>query len=177
MANSSIISTIKDKVIREIIDDEALFHAINSPTITDFNDSDLLINRHLFRYNQNPDTIDKVMTIITMQAHTQKISRYNSTDIWTRPVLEIFIYSHESHMTVNNIPKITADRNDYISQLLDDKFNGRTELGTDHDPKKLRLMGILDLVDNLEDTFSKDYLYRKMTFITKDLNNSLCEGR
>lgn len=176
MANSSIISVIKDKVIRELIQDKSIFCAIDSLTITDFNKADELVGKHIFRYNQNPETLSKVMTFITMQVHTQKMNRYNSMDIWIRPVLEIFIYSHESHMLIKNIPKVTADRLDYMSQLLDCKFNGRTELGTEGDPKKLKLMGILDLVDNSENTISKDYLCRKLTFITKDINNSLCES-
>ena len=37
-------------------------------------------------------------------------------------------------------PGIDSNRNDYLSQLLDEKFNGRTSIGTDDDLSKLNLM-------------------------------------
>lgn len=164
LANSLIISSIKDKLIKEIINDEALFHAINSPDITSFEDSDELINKHIFRYNQNPITLDKAITFLTLQVHIPQI--YDRSGVWVKSAVEIWIISHESCMIVNNIPRISADRNDYISQLLDEKFNGRSDLGS----------GTFQLTSNVEGAFIKDYLYRKMVFETKDLNDSMCGG-
>lgn len=175
MANSSIVSVMKDKITKEIINDKNLFYAINSPTYQNPNCADDLINTHIFRYHQNPDTLDKAITFITLQVHTAKSSRYNSQDIWIRPTLEIWIISHESCMAVKNIPKITSDRNDYISQLLDDKFNGRTSLGTEQDKEPLKLLGKLDLVENSEGALTQDYLYRKLIFVTRDINDSMCD--
>lgn len=177
MANSSIISDIKDKIITEIINDKNFFYAIDSPDITDPENSDELINTHIFRYNQNPNTLKKVITFITVQVHTYKQNIFEYQDIWVRPKVEIWIISHESHMKVDNIPKIKADRNDYISQLLDDKFNGRNYLGSPGDPNTIHLLGKLDLAENTEAALEKDYLYRKMIFITRDLNTSMYESR
>jgi len=174
MANSSIVSEIKDKIIKEIINDENLFYAINSPDVTNPKEADELINTHLFRYHQNPNTINKSITFITIQVHIAKTNRYNDNDPWIRPTVEIWIISHENCMKVNNVPKITANRNDYISQLLDDKFNGRNVLGTERDKNPLKLLGKLDLVENSEGAFAADYLYRKMVFIGRDLNDALC---
>lgn len=175
MANSSMVSDIKDKVIRELIDDETFFYAVNSPTITDKKYAKKLVNKHIFRYNQNPETLKDAITFLTVQVHIQKINRWNTKDIWIRPVLEIWIYSHESCMKIDNIPDISADRNDYISQLIDDKFNGRTSLGLEDDKNKIKLLGELDLVENSEGAYSPSYLYRKMIFVTKDINDSLCD--
>ena len=84
------------------------------------------------------------------------------------------IISHVDCMKVDNIPKIIANRNDYISELLDVKFNGRTILGLSDDPNPLKLFGELSLVNNTEGSITKDYLYRQMVFETKDLNKSVC---
>lgn len=171
MANSSIITDLKTKVITEIINDETLFYAINSPDINNFEDSAKLINTHLFRYNQNPIVLDKSITFLTFQVHMPKTYGFNR---WVKPHLEIWIISHVDCMKVDNIPKIIANRNDYISELLDVKFNGRTTLGLSDDPNPLKLFGELSLVNNTEGSITKDYLYRQMVFETKDLNKSVC---
>ena len=79
-------------------------------------------------------------------------------------------------MRVTNIPKVSENRNDYISKLLDVKLNGRNTIGVSkNDKNNLHLYGKLKLTSNIEGTFSKDFLYRRMIFETKDLNDSLCE--
>ena len=79
-------------------------------------------------------------------------------------------------MRVTNIPKVSENRNDYISKLLDVKFNGRNTIGVSKNDKNNRhLYGKLKLTSNTEGAFSKDFLYRRMVFETKDLNDSLCE--
>ena len=66
-------------------------------------------------------------------------------------------------MSVKNIPKVKTNRNDYLSMLIDNELNGKN-YG----------FGGLKLGLNIEGTFQMDYSYRKMTFTTIDLNNSLC---
>ena len=174
MANSSLVTGIKDKVIAEIINDEALFYAINPHDIESFEDSDQMIGTHIFRYNQNPLTLNITNTYLTIQVHVART--YGSGNNWSKLQLEIYIITHEKSMNVDNIPKISANRNDYISQLLDEKFNGRTYIGLDTDPNKISLLGALDLISNTEGAFQANYLYRRMIFETKDLNDSLCDG-
>lgn len=95
---------------------------------------------------------------------------------WVAPNLEFWIFSHHSHMKVDNIPKVSDNRNDYISKLLDKKFNGRDTLGNSKkDENNLHLYGKLDLVANVEGAFNKDFLYRQMIFETVDINRSFCE--
>ena len=174
MANSSIISRMKDKLITEIINDEALFYAIDSPTIKKLEDADRLVGTHIFNYHQNPLTLKEVQTFLTIQMHIPKT--YGANNTWVSPRLEIWIISHQDHMEVDNIPKITANRNDYISQLLDQKFNGRREIGVSKQAKNnLNLFDKLDLISNVEGALASDYLYRQMIFEVKDLNDSLCD--
>ena len=88
---------------------------------------------------------------------------YESNDIFVKPTIEIWIISHFEHMRVKNIPKVKTNRNDYLSMLIDNELNGKN-YG----------FGGLKLGLNIEGTFQMDYSYRKMTFTTIDLNNSLC---
>jgi len=154
---------MKNKVIQELCNDEVFFYAINSPDITSFEDSADLLNTHLFRYNQNPETLDKTITYVTVQTHVEQLSY--SDNKWLKASLEFWIYSHEKCMVVNNIPGIKDDRIDYISRILDTKFNGSYDFG----------YGGLVCTYNKEGAFAKDYLYRRMIFETTDINDSLCQ--
>lgn len=159
MANSLIIGKVKNKVIREFIKDNDIVQAINS---SDVSSPEKLIGTHIFNYHQNPNTINTVGTFITVQVHIPK-SLYNSKT-FVNPTIEIWIISHERHMVVDNVPKITDNRNDYISELIDKKLNGKSGYG----------IGDLTLASNVEGSYQQDYVYRKMIFEGGDLNNSLC---
>ena len=174
MANSEIITDLKNAIAKEIMQDEAFYYAIDSPKISSVEDRDQLTKYNIFSYNKNPDTITDVTTFLTLMVQIPKTCDRNNT--WVMPRLEIWIYSHNDHMEVNNIPKVTDNRNDYISKLLDKKFNGRDTLGgSKNDKYNLHLFGKLDLVHNVEGTYSPKFLYRQMIFETKDLNKSQCE--
>ena len=166
MANSSVIGKVKNKIVREFIRDTDIVSAINSKTMTEPED---LIYTHIFDYNQNPYTLRDVQTFITIQVHIPEDyfgtrSRDNKKT-FIKPTIEIWITSHEQHMKVDNIPKITQNRNDYLSCLIDRKLNGATDYG----------IGKLHLVSNVESSYERDYLFRKMVFETVDLNDSLCD--
>lgn len=173
MANSSIISKLKDKVITEIINDETFFYAIN-PSDLSVEDADLMTDKYLFRYNQNPNTLKIVGTFLTFQVQIPET--FDDSNIWVAPILEIYVISHEGHMKVTNVPKITASRNDYIAQLLDQKFNGRRSIGgSPKDENNLHLYGKLTLVSDTEGAYADEYLYRHLVFETQDINDSFCD--
>ena len=165
MANSSFIGKIKKKIIKEFIRDNDIVQAINSNTIAS---PEKLVGTHIFNYNQNPYTIENVGTFITIQIHIpQDFHSYNNSQgkTFVKPTIEIWIISHEQHMIVDNIPKITENRNDYLSELIDKKLNGKSNYGiTD-----------LTLISNIEGCYQQDYLFRKMIFEGIDLNNTLCD--
>lgn len=162
MANSSIIGKIKNKIIKEFIKDDDIIQAIDSPNIVI---SENLIGTHIFTFHQNPNTINNVETFLTIQVHIpQAYYRDDINKSFVKPTLEIWIISHVNHMKVNNIPKVTDNRNDYLSKLIDRKLNGKSNYG----------IGKLRLITNIEGSYQQDYVYRKMTFEGLDLNNSLC---
>lgn len=166
MANSSIVGKVKNKIVKEFIKDEDIIAAINSSEVKS-NEPEKLINKHIFNYNQNPHTLNVVGTFITIQVHIPQsyYNDYNSSSIYVKPTIEIWIISHEKHMSVDNVPKVSQNRNDYLSELIDKKFNNRGGFG----------IGRTELLSNIEGAFQTDYLYRKMVFQCLDLNASLCE--
>lgn len=161
MANSSIIGKAKNKIIKEFIKDIDIRQAIDSHTVTS---AEKLVGTHIFDYHQNPNTINDVMTFVTIQVHIPQ-SLYKTSDIFISPTVEIWIISHEKHMVVDNIPKITENRNDYLSRLIDNKLNGRSDFGIND----------LKLVSNVEGSYQQNYLFRKMVFEGADINDSLCK--
>ena len=166
MANSSIIRKAKNKIVKEFIKDPDIIAAINSSEVKP-DETEKLIGKHIFNYNQNPHTLNIVGTFITIQVHIPQsyYNDYRGSEIFVKPNIEIWIISHEKHMKVDNIPKITQNRNDYLSELIDKKINGKSGFG----------IGETRLLSNIEGAFQQDYLFRKMIIECKDLNWSLCE--
>ena len=160
MANSSFIGKAKNKIIKEFIKDESIIQAIGS-SITS---PEKLIGTHIFNYHQNPNTLTTVDTFITIQVHIPQ-SYYSDNKAFVNPTIEIWIISHEKHMKVDDIPKVNVNRNDYLSMLIDEKLNGRNDLG----------FGRLTLINNVEGAYQHDYVFRQMIFEGTDLNNSLCD--
>lgn len=167
MANSSIIRKAKNRIVKEFIKDKDIIAAIDSKDIQS-NEPEKLIGTHIFNYNQNPHTLNKVGTFITIQVHIPQnyYSDYHGNSaIHVKPTIEIWIISHERHMIVDNVPKVTQNRNDYLSELIDNKINGKSGFG----------IGDVKLISNIEGASQTDYLYRKLTFQCLDLNWSFCE--
>ncbi len=165
MANSSIIRKAKNKIVKEFIKDQDIITAINSDKVKP-NEPEKLINTHIFNYNQNPHTLNTVGTFITIQVHIPQsyYNDYNASTTRVKPTIEIWIISHEKHMIVDNVLKVTQNRNDYLSELIDNKINGKSGFG----------IGKTTLLSNVEGSFQQDYLFRKMIFQCTDLNASLC---
>lgn len=161
MANSSIVTSLKERVIKEIAKDDAIFYAID-PDISKVENGGDLEGNHIFTYNRNPETIVGTITFLTIMVDTFSRDR-NKT--FVTPTLTIWIYSHNDHMDITNIKDIKDNRNDYISKLLDLKFNGTSEG-----------IGTLRLVSNVEGVAGKKFLYRRLVFETIDISNSLCES-
>lgn len=161
MANSSIVTDVKDELINAIIDDETILIAIGSSDIETPSD---YVGTHVFRYNKNPILITKSITFITIMVHTKARDRNGS---FITPTLEIWIYSHNDHMDLKRgeIPGITDNRNDYISKLLDKKINGESGYGA---------VGVWKLTSNTEGVYNDKFLYRRLLFESVDINNSFC---
>lgn len=160
MANSSIIEKAKRKIIKEFIADDEIVTAIHASNIDKKED---LIGTHIFDYNQNPNTVHTVETFITVQVQIPQ-TYAASSQTRVNPLVEIWIFSHQRHMAVPEIPKVIGNRNDYLSRLIDRKLNGRDDFG----------LGDMFLIENTEAAFQMDWLYRRMIFKCTEINASLC---
>lgn len=161
MANSKIISDVKDSVIKAITSDNAITTAIDAPECESPSD---YVGTHVFRYNKNPNTITETITFITVMVH---ISAKDRAGLYVTPTIEIWIYSHNKHIDLRDgeIPSVTDDRNTYLSKLIDLKINGSREY---------KGLGEWRLTLNTEGTYNEEFLYRKMLFENVDVNNSFC---
>ena len=165
---SKFINAVKDAVIGEILNSELMFKLIDSPDVTSFDESEKLIGTHIFRFGKNPTVVEKNITFITIQVHTDK-----SMNSWTKivPQIEINIYSHDSHMDLDTsvFPTITANRNDYISEWFDNLLNGKTKIGSFNLSSKLKLKR------NHEYSYTKpDWLMRSLIFEGEEMSIDLC---
>lgn len=163
MANGIIIGDAKNKIVKEFIKDIDIVLGIGDEEITSTKNAEKLIGTHIFNYNQNPNTIDTVSTFITIQVQIPKA--YTLNYAYVEPAIEIWIYSHEKHMVVDNVPKINRNRNDYLSELIDKKLSGRSDFG----------IGQLKLESNIETALQQSYLCRQMIFRCQDFRESPCQ--
>lgn len=165
MANSSIVLSLKKKVIDALCDDPDICSLIDSSKYKGRE----LKNTHIFSYNRNPDTITEALTFITVGT---SIGTRDRNGTFVTPVLTINIYSENNHMDIKNIftGKIEEyNRNDYLSMLIDEKFNGSSEFGT---------IGKLKLVENYENNkVAETFLSRTLIFEGMDTNDSMCGWR
>lgn len=165
---SKFINAVKDAIIGEILNSKLMFNLIDSPDVASFDESEKLIGTHIFRFGKNPTVIEKNITFITIQVHTDK-----SMNSWTKivPQIEINIYSHDSHMDLDTsvFPTITANRNDYISEWFDNLLNGKTKIGSFNLSSKLKLKR------NHEYPCTKpDWLMRSLIFEGEEMSVDLC---
>ncbi len=161
MTNSTGISALKENVVQAILQDDAFFYAIDAKDCKSGSD---LLHTHIFKYQKSPATIAGAITFMTILVHTEAPEEKAAFGATT---LEIWIYSHKDHMHMRSA-KITGNRNDYLSMLLDDKLNGSTAYGD---------MGPLQLVSNTEGAYDARFLYRRLIFKATDPNISNCNCR
>lgn len=162
MANSTIVLTLKNKIINALCEDPDIDSLIDSPVYH----GKQLKGKHIFNCNKNPETVEETMTFITVMASVYSKDS-NSTFVASKVVINI--YTHNGHMELP--PEYLNDdeyfnRNDYLSYLIDEKFNGSTEYGG---------FGKLKLISNDEYTPSKEFNGRVLIFQTVDINDSTCD--
>lgn len=172
MANSKIISELKSKVTKDIINNDEIVKAIDCPDMDKENwESIYLINSKetidmgftpvIFREHQNQNIITDAVTFITMEVNIPQTDKYS---IYAYPILEIWVVSHNKHNRIDNIQGVKDNRNDYISILLDEMFNG-----------KKAGYGDITLKSNTAGVYDDNFVYRRLVFEGIDINNSLCE--
>lgn len=165
MANSSIVTEIKNKLLSLFGDDAEIISALN---LSDDEDAEDLIGTRLFPYWFIPQTQEEVKTYILVEVaiDTQR-NRYGSKTgklIWDYPTIIVYVLSHQNDMIMNETA-ISAVRTDYIAEKIDELLNGYDGFG----------FGRLQRLSNKPFSLNDTYRYRELIFDTVDLNDSLCE--
>ena len=156
MANSSCISEWKNKIIADLHNDEHFLDALGT---TELEREDLVYAR-IFPYYYIPDTITTVSTYILIEIDIRSTSRHN---VYSYPTITFTILCHQDDMKLN-MAGISATRADYLSTLIDEKYNGADGFG----------VGQLKLKSNIAGSLNEKFRYRQLIFQGTDINDSLC---
>ncbi len=166
MAHSSAITDMKEEAVRQLLNCKMFVDALDAKH---FDAVDDLVGTHIFTYPINPEYHENPKTFLMITTRIPKVIRNDK--MYTHPRLVIDIVSHMEHMKIDRKQFNTGcNRNDFISQIIDHLFNSdRTS------ERKFGFFGQLDLVENNEGYFTKDWVYRHMEFETLDFNKALCD--
>lgn len=157
MANSNCVSEYKNKILNELQDDSDFLYVLN---VTEEEIEKGLVYTRLFPYFYIIDTQTVVKTYICIEVNINSISR---NDVYSYPQIIVTIISHQDDMKID-IPSVSATKIDYLSQLIDTKFNGADGFG----------IGKLVLKTNIEGNLNDVYRYRRLIFKSTDINNGEC---
>lgn len=161
MANSTLITTMKQSVIDAICDDPRLFAAIDPDRSLCGAGSEMPWNC-IFPYHQLPGSLTTAPAFLSVTTHT-KIRENSNT--FVAATLDIYIYVRRNHLKLPQ--EQSSTRLDLIAALLNEKLNGSTAYGG---LDKLRLM------ETTEGACEDDYCFRRIQFRTVDANDPFCES-
>ena len=149
------VSEYKKSIIKEILDNEEIILALESPFKEYIPESpDTLVYLNIFPYLKIPDTQTNAATYILLATDVARISRHNAT--FSDMHLTFWVLAHKDHMKMK---KHIATRTDYIGNKLKEHFVGHRSYGFNK----------LELLFDKELLLNERYIYREMVFETNDL--------
>lgn len=164
MPNSSCVSAWKNQIMSDLQNDNEIIAALG---LNKDEDPDDLIYNRLFPHYFIAATQEEVKTYIMVEIDIKSVkTRYDPSelDIYSYPTITFTVLSHQDNMKLN-LPGISATRIDYLSELLDRKYNGASGFG----------IGEIQLTSNVAGNLDDKYRFRQLVFQAVDFNDSLCE--
>lgn len=170
--SSVIVEQLKNKFILDIISDEDIVDAIDSPDRYTEGWQPIFLKHGLasknsgftpliYDFKKFPGTIEQVITFLFVLVHIPTM--YGETKVALKPSVEVYIISHIDHMIVDD-PTVKANRNDHIAKLIKKKFNRNIGLGYD-----------FSLESEYEDSYNEKFIFRRLTFTCVSFNqDKLC---
>ena len=166
MANDTIITTFKNKLITQMQDNPLIINALNINSNEDVED---LAYVRLFPYYFIVPTQEDAKTYIMVEVGLEAIQdRYNALKqdiIYDKCMVYIYVVAHQDVMRMDNAGQ-SAVRIDYISQLINKQFNGKYIAG----------IGMLQRISNMPRSLNDTYRSREMIFEVLDFNQEMCES-
>lgn len=164
MANDMIITDFKNKLIEQIQNDDQIIQAL---AINEDEDAEDLAYVRLFPYYFIVPTQEDAKTYIFVEvALTAVQDRFNALKndiVYDKCTVYIYVVAHQTLMRMESAG-MSAVRIDYISQLLNKKFNG----------KRIAGFGTLQRVSNIPRSINDTYRSREMVFEVLDFNKEMC---
>ena len=165
MANDTIITTFKNKLIDQIQNNEQI---INALAINSSEDAEDLAYVRLFPYYFIVPTQEDAKTYIMIEVGLEAIQdRYNAMKqdiVYDRCHVYVYVVAHQDVMRMESAGQ-SAVRIDYISQLINKQFNGQYIAG----------IGTLQRISNMPRSLNDTYRSREMIFDVLDFNQEMCE--
>lgn len=164
MANSQEIIEWKNQIMSDLQNDDEIIAALDLNA--DESPDDLVYNRFL-PYYFVPEVQTLVKTYILVEIDVQSVrNRYNPSkyDLYAYPTITFYVLSHQDDMRMKQVAT-SAVRTDYISTLLDKKYNGASGFG----------LGRLQLTQNVAGSLNDTYRFRQLVFQAVDFNDGLCD--
>lgn len=162
MPKEDIIGKTKKQVIKDIVKDVYIMEAMGNELDGSFDEA---IYKYIFPYYHVIGTIQEAHSYICMQMDMMERERWDDEDnpLLRRYALTLYIIVNQSIMQMPLTGGV--DRLDYLSNLVVNKFDGRSDFG----------IGELKLVQNQENSLDQNHRLRILTFITKDTVGTFCE--
>ena len=165
MAKSDCIRQWKNKIMSELSQDDDIIDALG---LNPDESPDDLVWVRLYPHYYIPQTQEDVKTYILVEIDIpERRSRYGSNDssIWVHPTIIFYVLTHQEDMRMNMVGE-SGTRMDYLSELIEDKYQGRTDFS----------VGTLELKSDIAGSINTTYRFRQLVFEAVDIDNDLCEG-
>jgi len=165
MAKSKCIRQFKNKIMSELSQDSEIVNALG---LNPDEDPDDLVWHRLFPHKFVPQTESEVRSYILVEIDIpERRTRYggSDSDIWVHPIIVFYVLTHQEDMRMNMVGE-SGTRMDYLSELVEEKYEGRQGFG----------VGALQLKSDTEGSVNTTYRFRQLVFEAVDLDDSLCEG-
>lgn len=161
--NSQSIVYWKDRIMMELQNDAEIVSALN---LNEDEDAEDLVGVRLFPYHFIPDTEEVVKTYILVEISIPEQRYDRGSTLFSKPTIAFTVLAHKDDMLMKESGQ-GAVRTDYITMLLDKKYNDNGGFGF----KQLKF-----LYNEVTSTSSMKYRARTIAFEGVDLDNSICEG-
>ena len=156
---SNCIRRWKNQIISELSQDDKIITALG---LNPNESPDDLVWVRLFPHYYIPQTEEDVKTYILVEIDIpERRIRYGTTEseIWVHPTIIFYVLTHQEDMHINLVGE-SGTRMDYISELIEDKYQGRTDFG----------VGRLQLKSDVAGSVNTTYRFRQLVFEAVDVS-------
>lgn len=148
----------------ELSQDDTIIDALG---LNESESPDDLVWVRLYPHYYIPQTEDEVKTYILVEIDIpeRRKNYYKSeSDVWVYPTIVFYVLTHQEDMKLDMLGE-SGTRMDYLSELVEDKYEGRTGFG----------LGELQLKSDVAGSINTTYRFRQLIFEAVDVDDSVCQ--